>query len=134
MEYIELWMINLMCSILYLLYNIKLKNDLICLMISCMFCIFSLQFLDKFDLLVLEFSILDWYSNWHIKQARIYVCTYFHWNILILIIPFLFVSTHFLQYAPYLPMGKYLNLVPINYLWTFKTPNYTPPPPSTPKI
>ena len=56
-------------------------------MITCMFCFFPLQVLDKLDFEVLDFgifselAILNWYSTRRIKHARTQVCTYFNWNI-----------------------------------------------------
>ena len=52
-----------------LYYNIlNRKNDPFCHMMSCMFCLFSLQVLEKSDSEVLDFwtfselAILDWFS------------------------------------------------------------------------
>ena len=50
---------------------------------SSMLSLFSFQDLDKLDLEVLEFwlftvlSILEWFSTWLFKYARIPVCMYF---------------------------------------------------------
>ena len=52
-----------------------------------MSCMFSLQVFEKSDLEVLDFwkcselVILDWFSTWRIKHARIPVRTNFHWNL-----------------------------------------------------
>ena len=70
--------------------RINCKNDLICLMMSCIVCLFPLQVIEKLDPEVLEFwifselAILGWYLTWCIKHARIPVCTYFYWVIHIL--------------------------------------------------
>ena len=53
-------------------------------MIPCLFCIFTLQDLDRLDMEVLEswifleFSILGWYLTWSIKHAKIPVRVYFY--------------------------------------------------------
>ena len=46
---------HLMHVLISLIIILNCKNDLICFMMSCMFCLFSFQVLDQFDLKVLDF-------------------------------------------------------------------------------
>ena len=58
------------------------KNDLICLMMSCMFYLFSLQVFEKSGLeiwgfiIFSELAVLDWFLTWQIKHSKIPVRTY----------------------------------------------------------
>ena len=55
-------------------------------MMSYIFASFPSQVLYKLNLDILDFvifselAILDWYSNWHIKNAIFPMNTCFHWN------------------------------------------------------
>ena len=59
------------------------NNKLICIMMASLLSLFYFQDLDKLDFEVLDFllstelSILEWFSTWFFKHARIPVRTYF---------------------------------------------------------
>ena len=63
---------------------LNLKTDAIFLMMSCVFCLFTLQVLENPDLEVFQFlmclcwDILDGFSTWCIKHTIITMCPYVH--------------------------------------------------------